>query len=645
MNMTSPRPRTPLQVEATRLFEANQYKSCELVALMELSQMEQDSRDAGITLEILGDCAARTERHRQANDYFRAAAELVHGNVMREEGGTMKEAVTSRWEAALRVKESRALSDCGSIIEASAILERSFPRPRNSEQKRRPHEFATLESLMLLGHLHTLSGRVSDAVKEYKFALLQCPYALEAVERLAKLGCDESTLLALVDVGLKRFIKEKNTPGNPEETTEHMDTTHGSKGKENQPLLPLRDYALALSTLHRNQLTRSLQHFTQLSAQFPRHPHLLLQKAHVQQELGQILASEENYQRVRALDAHWMEGMDKYGHLLFQLRMSRKNTFMLQQGGFIHYQYSCHGGRDKMDNDSVRCGVEDELGQLTADLLDIDDTKPEPWVCLSLYHLARDDHDKSIAFVDKAISINQQHPYAHYLRGSILLASQRPDHAVVSFFRANDLQRDIPSYEGLVESYLAAEKFKEAICTAKEAISSAPRDARAITLVGLALSQAPPSQQNGEGKERAKRALKRALALDPGAPRPLFALVDLYASEENFDACVKLLRDALEGGKNDISESVPPMATSHTVTWNKEHGDVIQAKLAEIHSLSENYAEALECYHVAISMNPQNGLAIHGLERLEKIMRGVDPDEDDDEEEEVDDGDAGQDYY
>jgi len=241
--------------------------------------------------------------------------------------------------------------------------------------------------------------------------------------------------------------------------------------------------------------------------------------------------------------------------------------------------------------------------------------------------------------------MNQQHPYAHYLRGSILLASQRPDHAVVSFFRANDLQRDIPSYEGLVESYLAAEKFKEAICTAKEAISSAPRDARAITLVGLALSQAPASQQNGEGKDRAKRALKRALALDPGAPRPLFALVDLHASEGNFDTCVKLLRDALEGGKTDMSDSAPPAATSHTVTWNKEHGDVIQSKLAEIHTLSENYTEALECYHVAISMNPQNGLAIQGLERLEKIMRGVDPDEDMDEEEEVDDGDAGQDYY
>lgn len=69
--------------------------------------------------------------------------------------------------------------------------------------------------------------------------------------------------------------------------------------------------------------------------------------------------------------------------------------------------------------------------------------------------------------------------------------------------------------------------------------------------------------------------------------------------------------------------------------------------MAEIYTHSERYTEALECYHVAISMNPQNGLAMQGLERLEKIMRGVDPDEEMDEDGEIDEEEAGQaeEYY
>ena len=219
-----------------------------------------------------------------------------------------------------------------------------------------------------------MSGRVADAVVEFKFALWKDPYTLEAVEQLAKLGCDECTMLALIDVGLKRLVTYKN-----DECTAHVNMSVNSNEEvltaEIKPLIPLRKYAQAHSTLNRNQLPASLGLFNGLSSKFPHHPHLILHKAHIQQELGQILASEQNYQRVRTLDMHWVAGLDKYAHLLFQLRMSRKNAFMLKQGGYMHYLYSCHGGREKMENDSMSCGVEDELGQLSADLLDIDSNK------------------------------------------------------------------------------------------------------------------------------------------------------------------------------------------------------------------------------------------------------------------------------
>eukprot|EP00573_Skeletonema_grethae_P003148 CAMPEP_0201686162 /NCGR_PEP_ID=MMETSP0578-20130828/709_1 /ASSEMBLY_ACC=CAM_ASM_000663 /TAXON_ID=267565 /ORGANISM="Skeletonema grethea, Strain CCMP 1804" /LENGTH=724 /DNA_ID=CAMNT_0048170177 /DNA_START=97 /DNA_END=2271 /DNA_ORIENTATION=- len=694
-------PRTPLQQQAITLFQSHQFLSCEKICLFELSQMKrqllvqpnskttpsrkknylgelganattsiEEAISMATTYELLGDCANRAERFTCAVEYYRQAVTLVHDyhyNMSpRRTTRSEEHGVTSSWEAALRVKECQALSQTGSIIEAASILERCFPRPRLRDGNTTTNEFSTLQSVMLHGHLYMLSNRASDAVVQYRFALRKNPYAIEAVEQLAVLGCADNVILDLVEEGMKNFARERIDEVKKKQKEQSNDAMHtgndnhdddenqdadaeDSKDNNKELLIPVKDYVLAVTSLHRNQLHASHQHFSKLNDLFPDHPYILIQLAHIQQELGQILGSEQSYKRVRAIDPTWVEGMDKYAHLLFQLRMSRKNAFLLQQGGFLQYQYSCHGGRENsnnsMDSNNMgTCDVELELGQLCADLLDVEDKRPEPWVCLSLYHLAREDHEKSIAFVDKAISLDQQHAFAHYLRGSILLSSHRPEHAVVSFFRANDLQRDIPSYEGLVESYLAAKKFKEAICTAKEAISQAPRDARATTLVGLALAQAPPNQQGaGEGKDRAKRALKKAMEIDPGAPRPLFALVDIYASEGNFETCVKLLQDGMNGtGATKESSRTSSTASSHTNTWVKEHGDIIQAKLAEIYTLDERYDSALECYHTAISMNPHNGLAVQGLERLEKIMRGLDPDDSEMQEEPSIDG---EEYY
>ena len=160
-----------------------------------------------------------------------------------------------------------------------------------------------------------------------------------------------------------------------------------------------------------------------------------------------------------------------------------------------------------------------------------------------------------------------------------------------------------------------------------------PRDPRAITLVGLALTRASNSNKanKAEGNERAKRALKKALALDTGALRPLFALVDLYATDGEYETAIQLLKDGIESGGKVQNDNTHIGSGS---TWNKAHIDVIYAKMGEVHTRYEDYGDALECYHIAMSLNPHNGLAQKGVEHLEKIMSGID-----DEDGEMDDGD------
>ncbi|KAL2904041.1 Anaphase-promoting complex subunit 7, partial [Bienertia sinuspersici] len=109
-----------------------------------------------------------------------------------------------------------------------------------------------------------------------------------------------------------------------------------------------------------------------------------------------------------------------------------------------------------------------KLNKLVHDLLNIDPTRPEVFVALSVLWERKDERG-ALSYAEK---------------GNLLLSSNRPDVAAAAFRNAQELKPDLRSYQGLVHSYLAISKVKEALYIAREAMKTMPQSAKALKLVG-----------------------------------------------------------------------------------------------------------------------------------------------------------------
>lgn len=223
-------------------------------------------------------------------------------------------------------------------------------------------------------------------------------------------------------------------------------------------------------------------------------------------------------------------------------------------------------------------------------------TSSQGWVALAL--LNWQDKIKAQALMDRAITLEPS-SFAHFVQGHLYLQDDRAGHASVSFFRSNELEPDVATFEGLVDAYLAAGKYREAIGAAKEAISLAPRDVRALTLVGIALARAPGNQ----GVAKAKRTLFKALTMDPAASRALLSLVNLLQQEGDYAACLPLLENSPH--------------------WTQ---------LGLVHLNMQNPLLAIPCLHKALALDPQDVQAKMLLEQVEGVLSHHEDDDEDEEE-------------
>lgn len=507
------------QKEIYSLYKEKQWKSAEILARFDLSQCNTKGRSHHFPLAILAECALEQNQYVHAKQFYQ---KLYIFDVHKY-----------RW------KEAQCLDKLGCPVEAAGVLEQI---PLNAR---------TLSMNMMLGDLYEANTKNLSALAAYLQALRQHPFALEAAERLAKLGADRNVILDAMEEGARNKGLE------------------ASIEMEN-----MRELVSALVAKHKFQTATALQQLAKLDHVYPDNVYLLQKLANLHLCMNDPRSAEMTFERIRSQEISQMDDMDQYAHIL---------------------------GREHRI---------DDLNELAESLLDVDDKRPEAWATLAIYYEALEDHGKATAFLEKAIALDQRHAFSFRLRGAMLMTDSRPEHASVAFFRSNIIEPDIANYEGLVDAYIAAGKFKEAIASAKEAISLAPRDPRAITLVGLALAHGSSDRQggpNGQGLDKAKRTLRKALSFNPSSLRPLFALIDLYIREGEIDLAIEALQQGLEG-----SSSVQ----------NDMYGlDHISNRLGEVFALGKRYLDAITCFHRALGMNPDLHEAQQNLDRVDKLMR------------------------
>ncbi|KAK3140718.1 hypothetical protein QOZ80_5AG0404820 [Eleusine coracana subsp. coracana] len=256
-----------------------------------------------------------------------------------------------------------------------------------------------------------------------------------------------------------------------------------------------------------------------------------------------------------------------------------------------------------------------KLNKLVHDMLQIDPARPETCVALAAMW-QRKDEKKALTYAEKSLRVDDRHITGYIMKGNLHLSLNRPDLAVTDFRGAQEVRPDLRSYQGLVRAYLALSKCKEALYTAREAMKVMHQSAKALKLVG------DVHAISSSGREKARKFYEAAIRLEPGFLGAALALADLHVSDGRNREAVMLLEKFLQQWADDS----------------------LHIKVAQVFAATNMLSDALSHYQSALRINPHNETAKKGLERLEKQMKGVDPDApEEDEENEADDIDADQD--
>ncbi|GAB2266466.1 Anaphase-promoting complex subunit 7, partial [Dionaea muscipula] len=488
-------------------------------------------------LVFLGDALFREREYRRAIHMYKQALQLYKIS-------PKQNTPTLRSSLSASNRSPSPSSVNGSVINenevkfkvASCHCQLSESKAALIEMEGIPYKARSLPMHLMMGKLYRSSQHNRAAVACYKECLRHCPYVLEAITALADLGVSSKDIISL-------FPQTPNRSGRP-----LYDQSDSSRW--------LQCYVEAQCCIASNYYKGGLEILADLLQRFPNNVHILLEIAKVEAIIGKNDEAIVNFERARSIDPHIVTYMDEYAMLL------------------------------KIKSDLSK------LNKLVHDLLNIDPTRPEVFVALSVLW-ERKDERAALSYAEKSTRIDERHIPGYIMKGNLALSLNRPEEAVAAFRAAQELRPDLRSYQGLVRSYLGFAKVKEALYAAREAMKAMPQSSKALKLVGDVHASVP------SGREKAKKFYESALRLDPAYLGAALALAELHVVEGRNGDAVSLLERYLKDWADDS----------------------LHVKLAQVFAVTNMLHEALSHYQAALRINPLNEAAKKGLERLEKQMK------------------------
>jgi TolB-like protein/class 3 adenylate cyclase/Tfp pilus assembly protein PilF len=170
----------------------------------------------------------------------------------------------------------------------------------------------------------------------------------------------------------------------------------------------------------------------------------------------------------------------------------------------------------------------------------LDDSEPDAHAVLGYMYTMMGQHDKAIAEVERAVSLNPNSVGSLGRQGFVLLNAGRPGEAISVI---KNYRRLSPSYTTqatfvhLAMAYRLTEQYKEAIETAKEALKHVPNNHLAYLQLVTAYSMAGQEQE-------ARAAATEVMKINPKFSLERYAKTIYFKNQADIDRTVEALRKA-----------------------------------------------------------------------------------------------------